>query len=303
MAGVLCLLAATGAPAALAEVGLPGSTQAPQPLSEAPVLQTAQQTTTESVTQTTAPVLQTAQQTPPLPAAAEAVTAGTESVVSPLVETLPTAGAVTEPLLNQALPTLEPVLESAAPVLGVLNEAGTSATDVGHVGLRATQPVVEVRAASTATDVPSIPAPLDETAFVAGVKEPALPVALPAPTVAEREELTATTRRGVDASAMDSGPFVFPALPSVPGAFADTTSNRGGAKASLPSMPAPFAPGEPPFGLASGSAAAGAGALVLLLAALAAALHLVAPGRGRRLRPRLASWPRPILHLSLERPG
>jgi hypothetical protein len=60
-------------------------------------------------------------------------------------------------------------------------------------------------------------------------------------------------------------------------------------------------PGSGGTGL-SFTGGSGAG-IAILLAALAAGLFLAAPGLGRRLRPRLAPWPLPTLHLSLERPG
>jgi hypothetical protein len=75
------------------------------------------------------------------------------------------------------------------------------------------------------------------------------------------------------------------------------------AKAVSPDTPAPNVPPGPIGLLAAISAAFASSAALLFVAALAAAFLLVAPGLGRRLRPRLASRPLPIYLTSLERPG
>jgi hypothetical protein len=278
--GTLGLLAAAGAPTAAAGLGLPELIEA----SHADALGQV----TETPTPSTTPVLETVQQTQ-LPAT-------TPSPVS----------AAAEPLLQQTPPTLDPVLDIAAPALGALDETTRTATEVVSPLLQATQPVVGTRMPPAAVDAPPTKAATrEEGVRLVAEEEPSvvpttvkLPAALPAPRGSGREELAMPMRRAVEVPPQGSS-----SIASVPGGPENTTADLGGTEISLslPSAPAPFAPGGPLSGLAWASASAGAGAF--LLAVLAAALLLAAPGLGRRLRLILAPWPQPILQVSLERPG
>jgi hypothetical protein len=291
--GALFVLAAVGAPTAAAELGLPEQAESglDAQLREATtgtltqatetVDQTAAPTPTqaaETLAQTTAPVLEPVRQAQLLPGTAETIEAVTESVVEPVAETLPVAEAATQPLLRQTRSTLDSVIEATAPAHGALDVA----TDAPRT---ASAPVEE-----------TVAAPREEQAIVEAVSE--RPVAR-TPDSSDRDELTTSPRRAPGVPLASPAPSDFSALPSLTGA------DLGGAKASpsLPSAPAPFAPGAPLSGFASASAAAGAGVFALLLAALAGALIMAAPGLGRRLRPGLAPGPQPIPQLSLERPG
>jgi hypothetical protein len=271
----LGLLAAAGAPAAAAELGLPelSSSGAAETTGEAleQMIEASQadalEQATETLAPTTAPVLETVQQAPP---------------------------------------ALDPLLDIAAPALGALDETTRTATEVVSPLLQATQPVVETGTPRVAVDaLPTKAASRNEAAPLVADEEPSvvpapteLPAALPAPIGSGRQGLATPTRRALEVPPQGSS-----SIASVPAGPENTTADLGGTEVSLslPSAPAPLLPGGPLSGLASASASAGAGAL--LLAALAAALLLAAPGLGRRLRLRLAPWPQPILQDSLERPG
>jgi hypothetical protein len=231
--------------------------------------------------------------------AASPVTAAVETTL-PAVVAQTTKAAPTD-LADATNKTTKPVLDTATraaaqvaePVARAVSDTTTSATSL-VAGARE-------RAASDAQSVPA--------ATVTPASTP------PVVSFDSNTNASIPPRTSADEQATRRTPHVFgerrersldlPSIPSAPAAGPETTP-AGGDVTMPPShrrSPLPGLSGGPLTAFLSAFASAGAGALVILLAALAAAPFLAAPGLGRRLRLRLASWPRSILQLSLERPG
>jgi hypothetical protein len=327
--GAVGLFAAAGAPNALAQVGL---TETAASLPSAPATD---QPVTETVAQATQPVPQAVPaQTPPAPDATETATpvvqTGQEAAKEPVQtatqpanSTVDTAqkgatdptGTVNQtvgPVADTSQKTVETVTQTAAPVVTRVAETSASATD-------ALAPVVE--------DTPTVAAPLANDALGSASTTTDLPDSTGTPRGGTQSEaaaspsesfatgvtpITVTAPRAPEAPQPTSRDFLTPRAPR-PGVSITSSAPVGDlyvtphGGVAMPSShthaPVPDNPSGPLTALLSASASVGGGALVILLAALAAALSLAAPGLGRRLRPRLAPWPQPILHLSLERPG
>ena len=215
--GAVCLGAAIGAPTAAAELGLPGlgatnatATGLDAPLSDitatlsettaaplAQVTETLEQATAPTLietTETVAPLLEPARETQLLPATVETLGAVTESVVTPVAETLPVVEAVTQPLLQETLPTLSSTLDSAAPLSGARDAASTP--DVPGIASARS----EDTASAVTGDGPSIAAPKSDALVVSG------------PTHSDKDELPVSARRAPDIPPADSAA----ALPRFP---------------------------------------------------------------------------------------
>jgi hypothetical protein len=212
------------------------------------------------------------------------------------------------------------VLDAASPALELTGSVG-EVTGLGEVGapiVQLTTPTLATADAIAKTAQPIVATTtLALESATASALEPAKPTT--GPTTPEPVSTLATppepagrpaTAAAVSAVTARTSPLVFGIVspPTLPAPSYATTSTDGGSAASA--SRAPRAPTTPtpggPLGILSTAFASGTGGgalFVFLLAALAAALHLAAPGLGRRLRSALAPWPLPILELSLERPG
>jgi hypothetical protein len=236
---------------------------------------------TKPITSSAAPVV--TEVTKPLAPVTEPLAAAADQVARPLVES-------TEPLLAPVAPILAPAVseltEPLAPVTKTILPAGAATPAVsGETAAGAP------RAASFETATPAAPAS---------------PPARPA-----YDASGGASVAGMAVSLVPSQPVDTPrarvspggAPPGSPGAlWAGTAPPRHEVASARQPDPLQWplrGNGDTGVSFAVGS---GAG-IAILLAALAAGLLLAAPGLGRRLRPRLAPWRLPTLHLSLERPG
>jgi len=317
--GATSVLAAVGAPAALADVGLPGPTTAPPtaPAAESPT--TAAAELTVPVEQTVAQVATPAAPETAAPAQQPTIPSLTDTAHKAVEEPVQTATQAAAPLVESgstaAAPVLEPASQVAAPVVG---KPQTSVQESLEVVTDAVAPLVEQVAESAAPIAASAEraletlAPLtgDSAHLEAGVVATAPPNVSPSSVSPTRPAAAGSVRSpSSDLVAFGNRGSHVTELPNLPSALAvglavaPSNGNAPMSPTQRPHVPLPDFPPEPLTEVFSASASAGVGALMILLAALAAALFLAAPGLGRRLRPRLASWPQPSPHLSLERPG
>jgi hypothetical protein len=297
------------APAAPAPIPTPAAAVAPV-VAAAPVAQAAAPPTAPDA-EAAAPVVEAAA------TAAQAVA----QTAAPVEQVVREATQATQPAVDEvaqtASETLQPATETAAAVTRTTVPEATKAA--GKIAKRATEVVTTAaRTATTATgEQRSLEAP-------ARVPVAAEPVAVP--TIDELRPSTPTPSAGSQETDLHAPATTDVTSPSVTTKVSGAPRNRAAGVPIGSSAPAtgpditiargedtrqssrsgprlPDVPSGPLQALLHASASGGAGALVLLLAALAGALFVAAPGLGRWLRPRLAPWPQPIPHLSLERPG
>lgn len=308
----LAFAAAVAPQAALAGPGLPGASVLEATPSAEPLTTTVTDTV-DTVTTTVVPepasTAATLPATPPVVAetkkTVEQATKAVEQTVAPLVEA--TAKVVEDPAA--VLP--EPVAQTVEPVLAHVRATTTPALGAAtQVVRRVTSDVSEAtRTVETAGGLASAPG---DTGRVESAPVAALTTGHAEMSSATGAVATATP----EARPTVSGAREFPkpgarrpaALPSsssapAAGVFVPSQGENGATPSSHARTPLPEIPSGPLTALLFASASGGGGALALLLAALAATSLLARPGLGRRLRPRLAPWPQPIPHLSLERPG
>ena len=280
----------------------------------APTVAKATEQPVQTVTQAAVPVVETVADVTEAP-----VQTATQAA-SPVVETAATA----------AEGPVQTVTQAAAPVLETVEGATAVVTEpVATLTGTVTTPLVETTTARVENTLGSASGTRAATSTLAGMQQATGDqsagsiIAGDTPLSASGGIATATTLitpPGIANSALapfapyPSPDFATPpdralgviTFPSAPVGDVRVTSygDSEPMPSSRPHRPSPDVPSRDLTAIFSGSTSAGgAGALVILLATLAAGFLLAAPGLGRRLRPRLAPWPRPILQLSLERPG
>jgi hypothetical protein len=270
----------------------------------------------QPVAQAAAPIVQ------PVAQAAAPVLAAVEPVVQAAAPVLVAAQPIlvaAQPVLDAGAPILEatspllestgPLLESSAPLLGSTGPLSSSTRQILSSGSSPGTPQTGI-AATPGSSLPASAPAAAETAAplitpVAATTPSGVPVSGDPVTVAVAP--STRDRRPVFRAGRDATPTIGYATgmeysAATPAASTDGQRART-AKAVSPDRPAPNVPSGPIGFLAAISAAFASSAALLFVAALAAVFLLVAPGLGRRLRPRLASRPLPIYLISLERPG
>lgn len=258
---------------------------------------------TAVATQVASPALEAAQNVAEEPARTATETlAPTASTVRTTVDRLT---RTTEPVVAQVLETSAPVVSAVNTVVAsslidaeaLLDEQlATASTTTTAILAAATQ----LRDTATATPDGTTPAeiaPIESSAVQVATTPATTPRAAPAsqPARPVADDPSRPGARRSDISSPSSVPAADP--------WAVVPRGDDAMPSSQPHAPLPDVPSGPLTALLSAFASGTGGTLVILLAVLAATLFLAAPGLGRRLRLRLAPWPRPILHLSLERPG
>jgi hypothetical protein len=313
--GFAVVLAGIGAPAALAQIGLPGTndtvtgttsqvTGTVEQTAEtvAPVVDTATQTTSpavESVTTTTEALTQSANET---------VAPVVESTTKTVNEVVKTANQTVAPVVQrveETVTTIVPAAETVTPVVKDLvetvsstaNTARKTAARTRSAAPASSQPTSAAPTASAPTSNAATPSVSDEQQVATLVTD-----ALPDAATTGRTPRSISENPTAPEAKLPVG-IVTPLSSASAGDLVVTPNGAAPPPSMKPRSPLPGVPSGPLTALFGASASAGGGALVAFLAALAAALFLAAPGLGRRLRPRLAPWPQPIPYLSLERPG
>ena len=283
------LVAVLGAPNAFAGIDLTADVSAAAPAVDQ-VTETVSQTVSETGIADQLPAVDPPATPSPEPLPAVSLPETTAGAVAAVGEvTNGVLEVATSASKGRVAEAAQATLDLAAPVLDAASTAAEPAAT------RAEPPVATAGSDGGTTEASSkaAAAPVNTKSATPAVRETAdvsrqspiatTPASRPAARVA-----TPAADAPLAAPTLSSEPVPAPVIPS---SSADDSQT-----------PAPSTPAELFRGLLPAASGVG-GSFAAVLATLAALLIVAAPGLGRWLRPRLVSWPQPILDLSLERPG